>query len=115
MVSSKAKYSLTLLACLAITSCSLLDTHQLNESIEQVRLFDDYEQVKDCRYIDEIVSSEGRWYNFLFISNKELTHGSINDLKNQAHAIGANTIHVHYNLTFNTSVTFLGQAYYCNK
>jgi hypothetical protein len=98
-----------------LPACSILDTHQLHDKTKLVKLFDDYEQVKGCRYIGEIVGSEGRWYNFLFLSNKELTLASINDLKNQANELGANNIHVHYNLSFNTSVTFLAQAYHCEE
>lgn len=103
------------LACLSIASCGLLDTHQLHDKTKLVKLYDDYEQVTDCRYIGELVSSEGRWYNYLFLSNKELTLASINDLKNQANAMNANVIHINYNMNFNTSVTFLGQAYYCEN
>ncbi|WP_245942569.1 DUF4156 domain-containing protein [Candidatus Colwellia aromaticivorans] len=113
MIPIKIKYASALLSCLLLPACSMLEIHQLHDKAKVVKLFDDYEQVKGCRYIGEIVGSEGSWYNYLFISNKELTLASINDLKNQANAIGANNIHVHYNLSFNTSVTFLAQAYHC--
>jgi len=115
MKSPTFKSLLLSLACLSIASCGMLDTHQLHDITKLVKLYDDYEQVKDCRYIGELVSSEGRWYNYLFLSNKELTLASINDLKNQANAMNANVIHINYNMNFSTSVTFLGQAYYCEK
>jgi uncharacterized protein YbjQ (UPF0145 family) len=80
---------------------------------ETVRLYSDTEQIKDCTFIDEVIGTQGHWYDFIFISNKNLTQGAINDLKSQARALGANSVHVHTNMAFQTSVTILGQAYEC--
>ena len=66
-----------------------------------------------CKKLGEVIGSEGRWFNFLFISNKLLTQGALNDIKNQAHKIGADKVVVHKKLDFQTSVTILGQAYDC--
>ena len=88
----------------------LLPERQSNEKI-----YDSFEPVEQCKFINELVSSEGTWYNYLFISNKELTIASVNDLKNQASEIGANAVHIQYNLNFNTSVTFFAQAYKCEE
>ena len=109
------KKSLLLFIYLALSSssCSLLNTHQLNKNAKEVKIYDDYEQVKHCRYLGEIVGSEGSWYTFFFLSNPELTLSSIIDLKNQAYAIGANSIHIEEHMGFNTSVTFLGHVYDC--
>ncbi|PKG80935.1 DUF4156 domain-containing protein [Colwellia sp. 75C3] len=91
----------------------MLDTHQVNEISEQVKIYDDYEQVQKCRYLGELVGSEGSWYTFFFISNTDLTLASIADLKNKAISIGANSIHIEDHMGFSTSVTFLGHAYEC--
>ena len=102
-----------LVSCLALASCSILDTHQLVNHANNVKIYDDFDQVKHCQYMGELVGSEGRWYTFFFISNTDLTLGSIADLKNKAIDIGANSIHIEEHMDFNTSVTFLGHAYKC--
>ena len=71
---------------------------------------------RDCTQIGEVIGSEGHWYTYLFISNTNLTQGALNDMKNKAHEMGANTVIVYnYISTFATSVTFLGQAYKCSR
>lgn len=70
---------------------------------------------RDCTHIGEVIGSEGHWYTYLFISNTNLAQGAINDLKNRAHDMGANTVIVFQNISFVTSVTLLGQAYTCAK
>lgn len=115
MKGDKYKKLLMLVSCLTLTSCSLLDTHQINESAKHVKLYSDYEQVTGCRYIGELVGSEGHWYNFFFLTNPELTLSSIIDLKNQANALGADSVHIQDHMGFGTSVTYLGQAYDCSQ
>lgn len=109
----KLKKLLLLVSCFVLSSCSLLDTHQVTENGKKVKVYSDYEQVSDCRYIGELVGSEGTWYTFFFLSNTELTLASIIDLKNQAYEIGADSIHIEEHMGFGTSVTFLGLAYDC--
>lgn len=101
-----------------ITSCAII---QQNPDNKPVRLIF-YNEINivgesdlDCRYLGSIVSSDGHWYNYLFISNSDLTLGSINDMHNKANEIGANVIYINDNIDFATSVTLLGQAYACDK
>ena len=68
----------------------------------------------DCRHLGQLVSSEGHWYDYLFISNTELTYGAINDMRNKANKIGADAVYINNNIDFVTSVTWVGQAYNCN-
>lgn len=111
----KIKQTLLLLSSLSLVSCSLLDTQQLHDNTRQINVISNYEQVRGCRYISELVGSEGHWYTFFFISNTELTHASINDLMNQASDVGADTVYIEEHMGFGTSVTFLGQAYDCSN
>ncbi len=96
-----------------LSSCSLLEIKKIKPGDETVRLYSDEEKVRDCTFIDEVIGTQGHWYDFLFLSNKNLTQGAINDLKSQAKNIGANSVHIHTNMAFQTSVTLLGQAYKC--
>lgn len=104
-----------LISSAALCSCSLMSTQQVHDKTKVIKIYNSYEPLDQCTFISELVGSEGTWYNYLFLSNKALTLGTVNDLKNQANAIGANAIQIQFNLDFNTSVTFFAQAYYCSK
>ncbi len=108
----------TVFLVIFIASCSNLA--EKNPDNEPVRLIHKYElnivnagKTTDCRYLGEVVGSEGHWYTYLFISNRKLIQGAINDLHNNANAIGANVVYISDNIDFSTSVTCYGQAYNC--
>ena len=73
------------------------------------------DETLDCTYLGTIVSSDGHWYNYLFISNDDLSNGAINDMYNKASKLGANVVYINNNIDFTTSVTLLGQAYHCTS
>jgi len=102
-----------LLLLVTLSSCSLLEIKKIKPGDETVRLYSDEQKVRGCTFIDEVIGTQGHWYDYLLISNKNLTQGAINDLKSQAKDVGANSVHVHTNMAFQTSVTILGQAYNC--
>lgn len=106
---------LTVITILLLSACSVIPLEEISDFDDRVRLYERYESVENCTFIDEIVGTEGRWYDYLFISNKNLTLGAINDLKTEARSIKANTVHIHTNMKFNTSVTIFGQAYSCSR
>jgi hypothetical protein len=102
-----------------VSSCSNLA--QKNPDNKPVRLIQKYElsiiskdKTPDCRYLGEVIGSEGHWYTYLFVSNRKLIQGALNDLHNRANAMGANVVYVSDNINFVTSVTFYGQAYFCS-
>ncbi len=109
------KKILTYLSCFLLSSCSLITINAIQQDANSVRVFEDYSSVEDCQFIHEVIGTEGHWYNYLFISNRDLTQGALNDLKNRARALGGNAVHVHTNMFFSTSVTMLGQAYSCSN
>lgn len=100
-----------------VSACTVMQPHPDNNP---VRLFF-YNEIKiansnvaNCKYLGMLVSSQGHWYNYLFISNTELTSGAINDMRNKANKIGADAVYINNNIDFVTSVTWVGQAYNCN-
>ena len=109
------KTALILSISIFISSCAPVQLHPDNKPVRLIF----YNEVKlskvtpDCEYISPITSSYGRWYNYLFISNADLTEGAIDDMYNEANEIGANVIYINNNIDFVTSVTLLGQAYNC--
>jgi len=105
-----------ILSCVFVASCAVIQPHAENKPVRlifynEINLVAD--KTVDCRYLGPIVSSDGHWYNYLFISNTNLTLGAINDMQNKANAIDANVIYINDNIDFATSVTLLGQAYHC--
>jgi uncharacterized protein YbjQ (UPF0145 family) len=97
-----------------VSSCSLIKTKEVISGAQTVRLYEDATSlVAECAFLGEVIGSEGHWYSYLFISNKNLAQGAINDIKNEAWNLGANAVHAHINLLFSTSVTIVGHAYKC--
>jgi hypothetical protein len=97
-----------------LAGCSTA-VHRLNKSAESVNIVFDEAEVEKCTSRGEVIGSEGHWYSFAFISNPLLTRGALNNIRNNAQGMGADTVYIWKNLSFSTSVTFLGQAYKCNQ
>lgn len=115
MITMPMKIIITFVSCLFLSACSLFTINDIKQGAEIVRLYDEYKNIENCQFVGEVIGTEGHWYNYLFISNRDLTQGAVNDMKNRARKLGADTVHVHTNMFFTTSVTILGQAYDCRK
>jgi len=110
--------NIILLTCLVVSACTTIQPHPENKPVRLVF----YNEINiatknktpECEYLSPLVSSDGHWYNYLFISNTNLTYGAINDMHNKANEIGANLIYINRHIDFTTSVTLLGQAYACD-
>ncbi len=110
------KTILVFVAAVFVVSCAVIQPEPDNKPVRmifynEINIFS--KGVPECQYLGTIVSSDGHWYNYLFISNTNLTLGAINDMHNKASSIGANIIYINDNIDFTTSVTLLGQAYDC--
>ncbi|HCG7094115.1 DUF4156 domain-containing protein [Vibrio parahaemolyticus] len=68
-----------------------------------------------CEYKGEVTGSEGHWYNYIFMTNDAMMQGAMNDLKNNAEAIGADTVFMVSPQDFITSFSVLGSAYLCDE
>ena len=110
------------LACLLLGSCT--NYKRADEDSAKVRLYFQRHVVdkvvvedfrKQCQMLGDVIGSEGHWYNYLLYSNAHLIQGALNDLRNNAHSMGANTVIVFNSIDFTTSVTFVGEAYNCVK
>jgi len=113
------KIFLIVLLYFALSACSsIAQKHPDNKPVRLIQknelsiILND--NTPDCRYLGEIIASEGHWYNYLFISNRNLVQGALNDLYNRANKVGANVVFISDNVSFTTSVTYYGQAYHCN-
>ena len=105
------------LLCMTFPACSVVQPRPDNKPVRLV-FYNEINLVsKDaeitCKYLGPLISSEGRWYSYLFTSNTKLANGAINDMYNKANELGANIVYINGNIDFSTSVTLLGQAYQC--
>lgn len=104
-----------------LTNCSSI---QLNPGAEQIRIVT--EQPKNCTYLGDVVGSHGDFVSGVLTSNHDLEKGALNDLKNKALEMGANTLHLISNRAgqtgalgqgggalLQTNVTYVGIAYKC--
>ncbi len=49
---------------------------------------------KVCKYLGQVVGNQGNFLTGGFTSNRNLEAGAMNDLRNQAHKLGANYIQI---------------------
>ena len=112
----KRLYITTLLSML-LSSCT--NYIKVEDSAQNIRLYFTSDKTliipTNCEVLGEVIGTEGHWYSYLFFSNEHLTLGALNDLKNKAHALGANALKVHDDIDFKSSVTFFGQALKCEE
>lgn len=74
-----------------------------------------------CKFLGEIVGSQGNWFTGDFTSNKSLVIGARNELRNEAYKLGANIVHIQdmkntnaYGSLGTTNTTAIGKAYKCS-
>ncbi|PFG55629.1 uncharacterized protein DUF4156 [Vibrio sp. ES.051] len=87
---------------------------KIHDQSQQVELrLDEQFNPSNCQYLGEVTGSEGHWYSYLFFTNDAMLQGAVIDLKNNAAALGANTIDMIAPQDFTTSFSVLGTAYHC--
>ncbi|WP_321283166.1 DUF4156 domain-containing protein [uncultured Vibrio sp.] len=101
------------ISTLMLSGCSLtpLYSDDKNQQVE-IRIDGQFDPAQ-CEYLGEVTGSEGHWYSYLFYTNDDMIKGATNDLKNNAMAIGADTVFMVSPQYFVTSFTVLGAAYRC--
>lgn len=108
------KLGLYSLILLFFIGCSNKNVLQPNAS--KVRIYNTIENKTACTYLGDVIGSEGALYNFLFISNHDLTLGARNDLRNKAQALGGNIIEIeNHTLGYQTSTVYVGNVYRCEE
>lgn len=104
-----------------LTGCAAMD---LESGAQQVRIVTN--DPLGCEYLGEVTGSQGNFFTGAYTSNANLETGARNDMKNQAHKIGANTVQMLTNRAGQTgalgegsggmqqtNVTYTGVAYKC--
>lgn len=78
---------------------------------------------RGCKYLGQVEGNQGNFLTGSWTSNQNLEEGAMHDLKNRAHKLGANYVHLIVNRAGNTGsygsaikptkVTSIGNAYAC--
>lgn len=89
-----------------IAACSAT---QLTNGAENVRVMHT-QPPSQCKYLGEVVGSQGNWLSGGYTSNKNLAQGSLNDLKNKAYKMGGNTVFIFDSKTANTGSSYYGSG-----
>jgi hypothetical protein len=89
---------------------------QLRPDAKSIQVVLSQDEVKNCHTQGILIGTNGHWYNYLFLANDLMMQSALNDLRNQAASIGADTLLLpNYAYTFVTSVTIMGEALQCRK
>ena len=108
------KAGITLVSLGLLAGCVSPAT-SLDESAKYVHLrMDAGFDANECHWLGEVTGSEGHWFSYLFFANDLLVQGAMNDIKNRAKQLGANTVYIVAPQDFTTSFTIMGSAYRCD-
>jgi hypothetical protein len=98
---------------LLINSCAHVT---LEPDAESVEILYSHTEQESCEYLGDVIGSDGNLMTYLFISNRNLTRGALNDIRNRARAIGGDTVYIiREHMGYTTSTTFLGSVYNCRN
>ncbi|KLN62935.1 MULTISPECIES: DUF4156 domain-containing protein [Vibrio] len=110
---AKTKY-IVFAATLAVLAGCSTPTAKLDPDASGVHLrLDAQFNADDCQWLGEVTGSEGHWYSYIFFPNDVMVRGALNDIKNQAFDLGANTVYLVQPQDFISSFTVMGNAYNC--
>lgn len=118
--------SLVCAGTLFVSACSAIQVKPGAERILVSRNSPD----KECKFLGTVVGSQGNAFTGGWTSNKNLSVGAMNAMKNEAHDLGANFVQIETDRTGNTTsgsmfggngsihgqqtdVTMTGNAYRC--
>ena len=98
---------------LLLNGCSHIP---LEDSAASVEVYYSIYERTDCDYVGDVIGSDGNIFTFMFMSNVNLTRGALNNIRNEAMAMGGNAIYIlRSQLSYNTTTTFVGTVYRCHK
>ena len=111
-----SKLFFILINCFAMLSLSSCAHISLEDSAASVKVYYALAEKPNCDYIGDVIGSDGNLMTFLFISNVNLTRGALNNIRNNAMAMGGDTVVIlHEQLLYTTTTTFVGSVYSCDK
>jgi len=93
---------------------------QMVVEAQAVEIVNELPDSNKCKFVGEIVGSQGNWFTGNYTSNKDLVIGARNELRNEGYKLGANVVYIQdmsnasaYNSLGTTNTTAVGKAYDC--
>ena len=88
---------------------------------QSVEIVNELPNLDKCKFLGEIIGSQGNWFTGDFTSNKDLMIGARNELRNEAFKLGANVVHIQdlqstsgFESLGTSNTTAVGKAYDCS-
>lgn len=104
--------SVSLALIVVLSACA---GHSIKVDAAQIQILDS--EPKTCQFLGEVYGTQGNIVTGLFTTDEELIAGARNDVRNEALALGANSLYITKtspNRTHNLdSYSFYGKAYRC--
>lgn len=73
-----------------------------------------------CKFLGEVIGSQGNWFTGDYTSNENLVVGARNELRNEAYRLGGNVVFIQnmanssaWGSLGTTNTTVIGRAYKC--
>ena len=111
--------SIILIPALAMTGCSAI---QILPEAQGVEIVNEAPDASKCKFLGEIVGSQGNWFTGDITSNKNLVVGARNELRNETYQLGGNLVYIQdmkntnaYGSMGTTNTTAIGKAYDCTE
>lgn len=89
---------------------------------ERVEVVNEPPDRQKCKFLGEVVGSQGNWFTGDITSNKNLVVGARNELRNETYDLGGNVVYVQDMKNTNawgsmgtTNTTAVGKAYFCSQ
>ena len=107
---------------LVIASLAGCSAHQVKPSAQNIEIVNEAPDQTKCRYLGEVVGSQGNWATGDFTSNENLVVGARNELRNKADSMGGNIVYLQDMKNTNawgslgtTNTTAIGKVYRCSN
>ena len=115
----KMKYKkLLLISVFTLGGCS---ANQVIPQARDMEIVNEKPNKTKCKFLGEVVGSQGNWFTGDYTSNKNLVIGARNELRNEAYKLGGNVIYIQdmkntnaYGSLGTTNTTAIGKVYNCN-
>lgn len=115
--SIKLKHLFPILAATFLAGCA---AKPILEEAQHIEIVNEAPDRTKCQLLGEITGSQGNWFTGDFTSNKNLVVGARNELRNQAHKLGGNMVHMQdmknasaWGSLGTTNTTAVGKVYRC--
>ncbi len=91
MTKKRLSFSIAMVAILGLGGCA---SKEITQGAGKVEIFNGPPNLEKCKFLGEIVGSQGNWFTGDLTSNKNLVIGARNELRNEAYKLGANAVYV---------------------